>query len=116
MQPDPGSTSRTLNLPNLIDKRRNLGCFLLHTGAALVPALGSGHSWSSALPSSAGTARNGLRLHHERFELDIREIFFPGRVLRHGNAPPRAAGCLEVLRKGVDVAPGDMGYCWRVGV
>lgn len=49
--------------------------------------------------------------------MDIREKLFPGRVLRCWNAPPRAAwGHLEVLRKGVDVAAGDMGYCWRVGV
>lgn len=47
------------------------------------------------------------------FRLKIRENFFMERVIKHWNSLPRAeveSPSLEVLRKVMDVAPGDKAW------
>jgi len=53
---------------------------------------------------------NNFKLCQERFTSDIRENFFPERVVRHWTRLPRAVGkspSLEGFKNRVDVALGD---------
>ena len=54
---------------------------------------------------------NGLKLCHGRLRLDIRNNFFPERVVTHWHRLPKEVVeslALEVLKKHVDVAQRDM--------
>lgn len=51
--------------------------------------------------------RNGLKLCHKRFRLDIKKNFFTGRVVKHLKKLPREvteSPSLEVFKNQIDVA------------
>lgn len=65
----------------------------------------------SITKKSDRTWQNNLKLLQRRFRLDIRDNFFPGRVVSHWNRLPMvvmASPSLEGFTNGVDKALSDM--------
>lgn len=59
--------------------------------------------------------QNILKLCHGRLRPDIRKRFFTGGVIKHWNRLPKdmvESPSLEVLRKRVAVALGNVVWCW----